>query len=238
MAYCRKCGAQLKEDDVFCFLCGQPIDRQANTEAFAVAETGKETVVSEQARPQMSKEESIALAEKLKVEYSTIERLHKEVSENETALRRPISLSGRRYSAFRFFWPFLIYAYLALNAVLILGVIFASADDTGSGYMITLFLAFGTAVGLLIFGGVRAGRKRDSLNEELYWDEQNILKKQKELENRTAELKVKLKNKKNDVAEYQKIVPSKYRTKYYMERVILLLQTDRATDFNDAIKSL
>ena len=104
--------------------------------------------------------------------------------------------------------------------------------------MITLFLAFGTAVGLLIFGGVRAGRKRDSLNEELYWDEQNILKKQKDLENRTAELKVKLKNKKNDVAEYQKIVPSKYRTKYYMERVILLLQTDRATDFNDAIKSL
>ena len=46
MAYCRKCGAQLKEDDVFCFLCGQPIDRQANKEAFAVAETGKETEVS------------------------------------------------------------------------------------------------------------------------------------------------------------------------------------------------
>ena len=145
---------------------------------------------------------------------------------------------GALNSVSRFFWPFLIYAYLALNAVLILGVIFASADDTGSGYMITLFLAFGTAVGLLIFGGVRAGRKRDSLNEELYWDEQNILKKQKDLENRTAELKVKLKNKKNDIAEYQKIVPSKYRTKYYMERVILLLQTDRATDFNDAIKSL
>ena len=232
MAYCRNCGAQLNDDDIFCFKCGQAVDRNANEDAVA------ENMYDASAAVPMSKEESIALAEKLKVEYSTIERLHKEVSENETALRRPISLSGRRYSAFRFFWPFLIYAYLALNAVLILGVIFASADDTGSGYMITLFLAFGTAVGLLIFGGVRAGRKRDSLNEELYWDEQNILKKQKDLENRTAELKVKLKNKKNDVAEYQKIVPSKYRTKYYMERVILLLQTDRATDFNDAIKSL
>ena len=136
MAYCRNCGAQLNNDDVFCFKCGQAVDRNANEDAVA------ENMYDASAAVPMSKEESIALAEKLKVEYSTIERLNKEVSENETALRRPISLSGRRYSAFRFFWPFLIYAYLALNAVLILGVIVASADDTGSGYMITLFLAF------------------------------------------------------------------------------------------------
>ena len=97
MAYCRKCGAQLKEDDVFCFLCGQPIDRQANKEAFAVAETGNETVVSEQVRPQMSKEESIALAEKLRDEYSAIERLQREINDNQTALKKPVVLSGRRY---------------------------------------------------------------------------------------------------------------------------------------------
>ena len=104
MSYCRQCGAQLKEDDVFCFLCGQPIDRQANKEAFAVAETGNETVVSEQARPQMSKEESIALAEKLRDEYSAIERLQREINDNQTALKKPVVLSGRRYSMFRFFF--------------------------------------------------------------------------------------------------------------------------------------
>ena len=232
MAYCRNCGAPLNDDDVFCFKCGQPIDRKANEAA------EMENAYDASAPAPMSKDESIALAEKLKNEYSAIERLQKEIGENETALKRPVTLSGRRYSAFRFFWPFFIYAYLALIGVLIIGLIVSSGDDTGSGITISYLLAIGTAVGLLIFGGIRAGRKRDQMNEGLIEEEQMILKRRRDVENRTAELKTKLKNKKNDVVEYQKIVPSKYRTKYYMERVILLLQTDRAADFNDAIKSL
>jgi hypothetical protein len=45
----------------------------------------------------------------------------------------------------------------------------------------------------------------------------------------------KLTIKKKGVSEYQNLVPSRFRTKYYMERVLILIRTDRAADFYDAI---
>lgn len=238
MAYCRKCGAQLKEDDVFCFLCGQLIDRQANTEAFAVAETGKETVVSEQARPQMSKEESIALAEKLRDEYSAIERLQREINDNQTALKKPVVFSGRRYSMFRFFWPFFIFAYLALIVVYIIGIIISAGNDDPDGILASFFIAIAAAVGILIFGGIHASRKRDRLNEQLGEEEHMIRKRQRDLETHTSESMRKLTIKKKGVSEYQNLVPSRFRTKHYMERVLILIRTDRAADFYEAIGML
>jgi hypothetical protein len=164
MAYCRKCGAQIKEDDVFCFLCGQPIDRQVNKEAFAVAETGNETVVSEQARTQMSKEESIALAEKLRDEYSAIERLQREINDNQTALKKPVVLFGRRYSMFRFFWPFFIFAYLALNVIYIVGIIISAGNDNEDGFLASFFIAMAAAVGILLAVFVPAAKETGLTN--------------------------------------------------------------------------
>lgn len=238
MAYCRKCGAQLKDDDVFCFMCGQPIDRQANADAFAAAQNATAVAAPEQARPQMSKEESIALAEKLRDEYSVIERLQKEVNENQTALQKPVVLSGRRYSMFRFFWPFFIYAYIALNAIYLVGMIISSGSNDGDGIIFAFLLGLAAAVGLLIFGGVHAGRKRDRLNEEIGEEENMIRKRHRDLETRTAELITKLNNKKRGVSEYQNLVPIRFRTKHYMERVLILIQTDRAADFYEALGML
>ena len=235
MAYCRKCGAQLKDDDVFCFMCGQPIDRQANADAFAAAQNATAVAAPEQARPQMSKEESIALAEKLRDEYSVIERLQKEVNENQTALQKPVVLSGRRYSMFRFFWPFFIYAYIALNAIYLVGMIISSESNDGDGIIFAFLFGLTAAVGLLIFGGVHAGRKRDRLNEEIGEEENMIRKRHRDLETRTAELITKLNNKKRGVSEYQNLVPIRFRTKHYMERVLILIQTDRAADFYEAL---
>lgn len=233
MAYCRKCGAQLKDDDVFCFMCGQPIDKQAN--AIAVAELKNAVTVPESARPPMSKEESIVLAEKLRDEYSVIERLQKELNENETALKRPVNLSGKRYSAFRFFWPFFIYAYIALNVVYVIGALTSASSNDAEGVIFSFILGIAAAVGLLIFGGIHAGRKRDRLNEELGEEENMIRRRHRDLETRTAELRTKLNNKKKGVSEYQNLVPIRFRTKHYMERVIILIQTDRAAGFYEAI---
>ena len=238
MAYCRKCGAQLKDDDVFCFMCGQPIDRQANADAFAAAQNATAVAAPEQARPQMSKEESIALAEKLRDEYSVIERLQKEVNENQTALQKPVVLSGRRYSMFRFFWPFFIYAYIALNAFYLIGMIISAGNNDETGIAFGFVIGLCAAVGLLIFGGIRAGRKRDMRNEEIAEEEDMIRKRHRDLETRTAELITKLNNKKRGVSEYQNLVPIRFRTKHYMERVLILIQTDRAADFYEALGML
>ena len=232
MAYCRNCGALLKDDDIFCFKCGQSIDKQANEDSeMEFSNDGSATAP-------VSKEESIALAEKLKTEYGAVERLQKEITENETSLKKPLTFSGRRYSAFRFFWPFFIFAYLALNGVFLVGVIASSGSDDGTGITITVLLAFASAIGLLIFGGVRAGRKRDALNEELIEQENHMRQRRREIENKTVELKTKLKNKKQELSEYQSLVPIKFRTKHYMEKVVILLQSDRAENFQDALKAL
>ena len=236
MAYCRKCGAQLKEDDVFCFMCGQPIDKQANADA--VAELEKAIPAPESARPSLSKEESIALAEKLRDEYSSIERLQRELGDNQTALQRPVILSGKRYSAFRFFWPFLIYAYIALNAFYIIGMIISAGNNDETGIAFGFVIGLCAAVGLLIFGGIRAGRKRDMRNEEIAEEEDMILRRHKDLETRTSQIITKLNNKKRGVSEYQNLVPIKYRTKHYMDRVLILIQTDRAAGFYEAIDML
>ena len=236
MAYCRKCGAQLKEDDVFCFMCGQPIDKQANADA--VAELEKAIPSPESARPSLSKEESIALAEKLRDEYSAIERLQRELGDNQAALQRPVILSGRRYSAFRFFWPFLIYAYIALNAIYLIGMIISAGSNDETGIAFGFIIGLCAAVGLLIFGGIRAGRKRDIRNEEIAEEEDMIRRRHKDLETRTSEIITKLNNRKRGVSEYQNLVPIKYRTKHYMDRVLILIQTDRAAGFYEALEML
>lgn len=233
MAYCRKCGVQLKDDDVFCFMCGQLIDKVANAEAEAAIES--EVPVSGSARPVMSKEESIAVAEKLKEEYTVIERLQKEVNENETALKRPVTLSGKRYSAFRFFWPFFIYAYIAFLVIYFIGLLISAANDDVEGIFFTVILAFAAAIGLLIFGGNYAGRKRAIKNAEIAEEENMIRKRHKDLEARTSELKSKLTAKRQSVSERQNLVPIRFRKKHYMERILILIQTDRAADLYEAI---
>ncbi len=236
MAYCRKCGAQLKEDDVFCFMCGQPIDKVANAEAESVL--GNEVPVTESARPVMSKEESIALAEKLRDEYSAIERLQREINDNQTALKKPVVLSGKRYSMFRFFWPFFIYAYIALYVIYLVGIFISAGINEVDGIIASLFISIAAAVGLLIFGGIYASRKRDRLNEQLGEEEYMIRKRQRDLETHTAEIMNKLSIKKKGVSEYQNLVPIRFRKKHYMERVLILIQTGRAAGFYEAIDML
>ena len=94
------------------------------------------------------------------------------------------------------------------------------------------------AVGILIFGGIHASRKRDRLNEQLGEEEYMIRKRQRDLETHTAESMRKLTIKKKGVSEYQNLVPSRFRAKHYMERVLILIRTDRAADFYEAIGML
>ena len=186
----------------------------------------------------MTKEESIALAERLKLEYASVEKLQKEISENETILKRPVVTSGNRHSAFRFFWPFLIYAYLVLVTAVIIGAILGNKYSTGRCFEIAFFIGLAAAVVLLVIGRVLAGKKRNRINEALAKEEAQHHERQNDLAERTNELRIKLKNKRSEISEYQSIVPMKYRTKQHMDRVLKLLRAGNAESFSDAIDLL
>ena len=57
MPFCSKCGAELLPNDLFCAKCGAQND------------------ISEPVIPQMTKEESLAFADKLIAEYRKLEKL-------------------------------------------------------------------------------------------------------------------------------------------------------------------
>ena len=227
MIYCRKCGAQLKDNDEFCFKCGETVDQEAS----------KLSEANMLPLPQ-TKEESISVAEKLKDEYASVEKLLKEINENETILSRPVVIDGRRYTGFRFFWPFLIYGYLVLMAVYIVGAIICVLNEDSGDMVLVMFIGLAAAGGLMIWGGSLAGRKRDRLNKELSDEEYEKRKRVKELVERTNELKIKYNNKVNEFSGYHQYVPYQFRSKQHMERVVFLLETNKAENFSDAIRLL
>ena len=95
MAFCNKCGAGLTGEDLFCPNCGNKIDT-------AIFEEDKEPEL-----PSMTKEESIALAEKLSAEYGALEKLIQEISEAEAIIKRPLP-EAPRHSASKFFWRVIV----------------------------------------------------------------------------------------------------------------------------------
>ena len=92
MGFCRKCGHELADDVLFCNKCGEKTD------------LGLEQV------PEMSKEDSIQLADTLREKYASAEKLSYEISENEKIIKKPLVVEYRGYSTFRFFWKWLIIA--------------------------------------------------------------------------------------------------------------------------------
>ena len=221
MAYCRKCGAQLKDDDVFCLACGETIDREANMASLPA-----------------TKEESISVAEKLKDEYASVEKLLKEINENETILSRPVYYEDRRHTAFRYFWPFLIIAFVAFYVVCFIGTVICVLINDSGGMVLVFFISLAVVAGILVYGGSYAGKKRDRKNKELSDDEYLKKKRYKELVERTNELKIKYNNRISEFSGYHQFVPYQFRTKQHMERVIFLLAANRAENFSEAIRLL
>ena len=182
-------------------------------------------------KPKMSKEESLALAEKLTHEYKALEKLRTQISDNETIIKRPVDGSYAQHAAFKFFWPFLIYAVIALNVFYFLAQI-SSSDGT---VLTFLFLALASPVGLLIFGGVTSVRKRDALNQSALEAAQNRRKHMDDLKKETSILETKRSQKAKELKEYDYLVPATLRNSSSMAKAALILRSNKAEDFNQAI---
>ena len=227
MAICLNCGTELTGEDVFCPKCGAKnvIATDAVSEATAVA-----------AAPEMTKEESIAFAEKAVTLYKNYERLKKEIDDNRSQLSKP-GPDGmvKQYSAFRFFWPYLIYAAVALNVF----YFFAQLSSRSYGMaMFMLLAALVVPVVLLIVGGVSARRKRDASNELAVRAVNDRRRHLDELKKETSMLETKRIKMAAELKEYEAIIPASLRNSSSMSKAIILLKSNKAETIYQAIEML
>ena len=198
----------------------EPIDGEVNAESVA-AKT-----------PKMSKEDSLALADKLAHEYKTLEKLRTQISDNETILKRPVDGSYAQHAAFRYFWPFFIYAVLAYIMVGVLGRIFV-ARETG---IIWVFLLVAVPVGVLIYGGIHSCRKRDRLNAEASELARSRRDNVDKLRKETEELKSKLKMLETRMKKIDSAIPSQHKSSGQMAKVKALIEAGKADSLEDAFR--
>ena len=214
--YCSKCGNELRADSDFCNKCGEPVER------INIA-------------PEMSLEESITYVEKLKTKYSKIEKLGREIADNESVIARPVRQNSGQYSFFRFFWKYLIWAVVAFYATLLL-VLFAGNNSTAID--IILALVFIAPIVVLIVGAVLAAKRRNEENEAIYQGNERALEQREELKRKTESLKKDFNALEREIEKYEYAVPRSLRKSSSMNQILTLLKSGKASDLNDAYRLL
>lgn len=191
----------------------------------------------------LTKEESIELAKKLSGLYSELAIKTKTVNELKEEINRiPAHSDNVRYSAFRFFWRYLVIAAVAEVVIYVLGMfVVATLIRTDAGTIITViwsFLCIFTIPAVLIYGGIKARRERDACNagleESALMDRNKKIECERELRSKETELNDHLQK----VAKYDDIVPSHMRQKAWMEKICKILEAGQAESFTEAVALL
>lgn len=223
MKYCEKCGAGMPDDVLICPECCYSKDSE-ETSGFA----------EELAR--LSTEESIALAEKLSADYEALNNLRAEISDDEQNLRRCLNVDDKvRYSAFRFFWPYLIVSQVIAVLVMVIVILIAVAFDNRNLVLAAESFAFIAMAVTIIVGGVKARNKRDILNSNLIDNVRSKKKKAHDLSIEIEELKGKKKALEESLLKYRYVIPSALRNKSRMDMVKNMLVTGKAQGFTEAV---
>lgn len=242
MPFCNKCGTRIEIDDIFCPECGARVGGAdaSYSPAPSVAEFSEdqsEPLTPASPIPSMTKEESIELAEKLKKEYNNLEKIQKEIDENQEIISKPVT-PAKRHSAFKYFWPYLVSSVIVGNAGWITGLFVVAA--TRSGELYSTFAVGGVvlAIVLIIIGAVTSKSRRNELNANAQRAERDRHRRQQVLTEKNKELRTRYTSTKKRLEQYNGIVPREYRDARHMDRVRILLQTGKAENFAEAIKNL
>ncbi len=221
MAFCVNCGGEITESDVFCPNCGAKNEVSPEETAAAYPQT---------------KEEGIELADKLFTLYKSYERTAKELEDIDYRLHAPAVDAPRQHAAFKFFWPFLIYASVAFTILYIAAILFSQTSYEAA--MFFYFLALLSIPILLITGGVRAVRLRSEYNQSEYETFSKTRKQQGLDRNIQDSILRKRQNLLDKTRKYNSIIPYNLRNSAAMSRVKVLLQSGKVENFEDALKLL
>ncbi|MBR3465490.1 MAG: hypothetical protein IKH23_10500 [Clostridiales bacterium] len=180
----------------------------------------------------MTKEESIALASKLSQDYKTIERLKKQIADNETAIRKPVDTRYKKYTWFRFFWPFLIYSFISVFGFTFIALLFLKSPALN----FFIALEYIGPIVILIIGGVRATKKRNELNSAASQAVTQRLKHMDQLKKDTEDLKSKLASLNQNVSLMDSSIPQDFKKSTRMEKVRQLMEAGKAESFEEAFE--
>ena len=210
----------------------EPVENEGGqaVAATAAASTAIPAAPAGPAVPQMTKEEAIALVSKLSQEYRGLERLQKQISDNEAVINKPVTIEYARHSAFRYFWPFFIYAFLAMWGMILLTAIFGSGDSA----IVWAILVYAVPIGLLIGGGVYARKRRDEENDAASEMARDRMSRVDELKKQNSDLRSKLSAYQMRVGNMDDCIPPALKNSARMDRIKVLLESGKAKDLEEA----
>ena len=208
----------------------EPVENEGGQAATAAASTAIPATPAGPAVPQMTKEEAIALVAKLSQEYRGLERLQKQISDNEAVINKPVTIEYARHSAFRYFWPFFIYAFLAMWGMILLTAIFGGGDSA----IVWAILVYAVPIGLLIGGGVYARKRRDEENDAASEMARDRMSRVDELKKQNSELRSKLSAYQMRVGNMDDCIPPALKNSARMDRIKVLLESGKAKDLEEA----
>jgi len=218
MAFCSVCGKELSASSIFCTRCGAPVER---------ADLG----------PEMSQEESIVYIYHLREKLTNIEKLEREVADNEAKLQKPIALNYGSYSFFRFYWPYLAGAaatYFFLSLILL----FVAASGTDGAQIFFAILTIFAPIAILVGGIFVAKNRRNNENYAIAEGNKREKEQRRKLEESTAELKKRLSSAKADLTAFNNEVPRKLCTTNSIAKMNALIQSGRASNLQEAIRMM
>lgn len=218
MAFCSVCGKELSASSMFCTRCGTPVKQ---------VDLG----------PEMSHEESMVYIYNLREKLANIEKLEREVAENERKLQNPIPLNYSSYSFFRFYWPYLAGAaavYLFLDIILMI----VSTGGTDGATAVFAFLAITAPVTILVSGIFIARNRRNKENLAISMGNERAIEQRRKLEESTAELKSQLSAARTDLTVFNKAVPEKLCTTNSIAKMNALIQSGRASSLQEAVRMM
>jgi len=218
MAFCSVCGKELSASSIFCTRCGAPVER---------ADLG----------PEMSQEESIVYIYHLREKLTNIEKLEREVADNEAKLQKPIALNYGSYSFFRFYWPYLAGAaatYFFLSLILL----FVAASGTDGAQIFFAILTIFAPIAILVGGIFVARNRRNNENYAIAEGNKREKEQRRKLEESTAELKKRLNSARADLTAFNKEVPAKLCTTNSIAKMNALIQSGRASSLQEAIRMM
>lgn len=188
----------------------------------------------------LTKEESIELAKKLSGLYSELAVKSKNVNELKEEINRiPVHSGNVRYSAFRFFWKYLVIAAVAELIIYFVGVfiglVFVGSTAGTVVIIIWALMMIFTIPAVLIYGGIKARKARDMCNAGLEESARIDRNRKEECAKELASKELELNDYLQKIAEYDDIVPSHMRQKAWMEKICKMLEAGQAENFTEAV---
>ena len=227
MPFCNKCGKKLDEGDMFCSGCGVQVPTAVQNQGTSGSNQSNEKT---DPAPGMSKAESISLLEKLASKYGSLERIQKEIKDIEQSIEKTTSYQAKQHSAFKFFWPYMVYSAIAAAVFAVLAFVVYPL------FGVFIAAAYIVPIVLTIVGAVRARHLRERYNNELFNSESNRRRKKREDEERLSQLRSNESSLKKQLEQYDKIVPANMRSKSRLTMAKRMLEMDKVHSFEEAMK--